>query len=78
MQATKYEASIEAKHSRRLAVEGKTETRIERLETKAGAMIGTLIREGREISYFFPVGGKCKEGSRYEVMAFIIRNGYVR
>ncbi len=69
---------FQSKHNRRLANESKTHDRLERLENKAEKMIGTLVREGREICYVFPVGGKYREGSKIALLDFLIRNQYVR
>lgn len=44
---------------------------------KAEAMIGELCREGRTVHYVYPVGGRYREGTRQELVDFLIRNRYV-
>lgn len=42
----------------------------------AEAMISELRREGKTIFYLYPVGGKYREGSRQELIGFLLRNKY--
>ena len=44
---------------------------------KAEAMLGELGRDGKTVYYFFPVGGRYREGSYGEMTSFLIRNRYV-
>jgi hypothetical protein len=75
MTTTNFERQMEAKHTRRLKAELKTDARLTRLENKAEAMIGELAG-GK--CYIFPVGGKYREGTKIELLEFLIRNKYVR
>lgn len=45
-------------------------------EDKAEEMIGQLQREGKTVFYVWPQGGKYREGSRLELIAFLVRNNY--
>ena len=49
---------------------------MEKHEAIAEKMIGTLCRDGQEVYYVFPQGGKYREGSWYELISFLIRNKY--
>jgi len=71
---TPYERSLELRHSRRQRDEDKTHARLVRLEEKAGRMVGEL-NSGK--CYIWPIGGSYREGSRAELIAFLIRNRYV-
>jgi len=53
---------MERKHITRMNRDDKTVERLERLEEKAMHLIGEL----------------CREGSQADLLAFLIRNGYVR
>jgi hypothetical protein len=64
---------LDARQSRRLAANGRTETRLMRREAKAQEMVGELSN-GK--CYVFPVGGKYREGNRAELVTFLIRNNY--
>lgn len=64
---------LEARQSRRMAAEARFLGRIERREAEAEKMIGELS-SGK--CYVFPVGGKYREGTRSELIAFLIRNNY--
>lgn len=39
-------------------------------------MIGELCREGKTVYYVWPQGGKYREGSVSELIAFLLRNNY--
>jgi hypothetical protein len=71
-----YERHLEARQSRRMAAEDRFLGRIEKLETAAYAMVGELCREGKTVFYIFPVGGHYREGTRAELISFLIRNNY--
>lgn len=64
---------LDARQSRRIASENRFLTRIERREAAAGAMIGEL-NSGK--LYVWPIGGKYREGSRDDLIAFLLRNNY--
>lgn len=67
------EQQLNALQSRRLAAQDRFLSRIERREEKAAELIGELAG-GR--FYVFPVGGKYREGSRAELISFLLRNNY--
>lgn len=67
------EAFFEARMARRIAAENRALDRRERREREAEKMIGELA-DGR--CYVYPAGGKYREGERYELVAFLIRNRY--
>jgi hypothetical protein len=67
---------LEANHNRRMAAESRFIDRLEKREAKAEKMIGTLIRNGKEVFYVWPEGGKYREGTEGELTAFLIRNKY--
>lgn len=64
---------LDARQARRMAAENRYLERMERRETEAEKMIGELI-SGK--LYVFPVGGRYREGSRQELISFLIRNNY--
>lgn len=72
---TNYEREMETKMLRRIRNEDKTHARLSRLEDKAEKVIGELT-SGK--CYIFPVGGRYREGTRAELIAFMVRNRYVR
>jgi hypothetical protein len=59
--------------NRRLASEDRYLARMEKREAMADLMIGEL-NSGK--LYVYPVGGKYREGTRAELIAFLIRNNY--
>lgn len=65
---------LEARQSRRMAANDKFLARMDCLEAKAEKMVGELA-SGK--CYVFPVGGKYKEGNRYDLVKYLIRNKYV-
>ena len=62
------------KHALRMRNEGRFLDRIERREISAEAMIGELVN-GKH--YIFPIGGKYREGTKVELVRFLMRNKYV-
>lgn len=64
---------LEARQSRRMAAEDRFLARIEKREAAAEQMIGELS-SGK--CYIWPVGGKYREGTRSELVSFLIRNRY--
>lgn len=64
---------LEARQSRRMASDARYLARMEKREAAAEQMIGELS-SGK--CYVFPVGGKYREGSRLELVQFLIRNRY--
>ncbi len=61
---------------RRMNREAKFENVISKREDTAEAMVGELCREGKKVYYVSPQGGKYREGTRLELIAFLIRNNY--
>jgi hypothetical protein len=70
------ERHLEARMNRRLAAEDRALARIEKREAAAEVQIGELCRQGKPVFYIWPVGGKYREGTRAELIAFLIRNNY--
>lgn len=64
---------LEARQARRMAAEDRFLARIEKREAEAEKMIGELS-SGK--FYVFPIGGKYREGTRSELIGFLIRNNY--
>lgn len=64
---------LEARQSRRMAAQDKFFDRLEKREAAAEQMIGEL--SGGKL-YVWPQGGKYREGTRSELIAFLIRNKY--
>ena len=71
-----FDRNFEAKQSRRMHAEDRFLARLERREAAAEQMIGELCREGRDVFYVFPVGGTYREGSRAELVAYLLRNNH--
>lgn len=70
------EAMLEAKSARRNRHDDKMNAKLVLREDAAESMVGTLIRDGKTISYVMP-GGRYREGGRLDLIAFLIRNNYV-
>lgn len=64
---------LDARQNRRLAANGRAEARLMQREAKAAEMIGELS-SGK--CYVFPVGGKYREGTRADLISYLIRNNY--
>lgn len=64
---------FEARLNRRMASDDRYLARLEKREAKADAMIGEL-NSGK--LYVWPVGGKYREGTRADLIAFLLRNNY--
>ncbi|MCB5201692.1 hypothetical protein LH464_04265 [Neorhizobium sp. T786] len=67
------ERQLEARQSRRMHAEDRFLNRIEKREAAAEAMIGEL-NSGK--LYVSPVGGKYREGTRADLIAFLLRSNY--
>lgn len=70
---------VEVNHNRRMANQARALAKWDGLgkrEDKAEQMIGELCRDGKKVLYVYPAGGKYREGSRLELIAFLIRNNY--
>ena len=64
---------LDARQARRMHAEHRFLVRIEKREAAADQMIGELA-SGK--CYVWPVGGKYREGSRADLISFLIRNRY--
>ena len=71
------EQFLESRVSRRIKAEDRALTRLEKREARAEKLIGTIVRNGNEVSYIWPQGGKYKEGRYFELVSFLVRNNYV-
>ncbi len=59
-----------------MAAEARFLEQREKREQAAEQMIGELCRDGKTVYYVWPQGGKCREGSVSELIAFLLRNNY--
>jgi hypothetical protein len=73
MNAHQIDKMLDARENRRIAAESKYFDRIDAREEQAEQMIGELA-SGK--LYVSPVGGKYREGTRSDLIAFLIRNNY--
>lgn len=64
---------LNATQSRRMAAQDRYLTSLDRREAVAASMIGELA-SGK--CYVWPVGGKYREGSRADLISFLVRNNY--
>ena len=64
---------LDANQARRMAAQDRFLARIEKRELIAEQMIGELS-SGK--FYVWPQGGKYREGTRFDLVAFLIRNNY--
>lgn len=69
------EAWLDGRDIRRCKNEARAVAKYDRQYAAAERMIGELV-SGK--LYVFPAGGKYREGSRAELIDFLIRNKYVR
>jgi hypothetical protein len=69
-----YEAFLDGRQGRRMKNEERAVIHMDKQLDAADRMIGTLS-SGK--SYVYPVGGKYREGSRGDLIDFLIRNKYV-
>ena len=67
---------LEARQARRMAAEARFLEQREKREQAAEQMIGELCRDGKTVYYVSPQGGKYREGSVSELIAFLLRNNY--
>ena len=69
----------EGNHNRRMANQARALANWDALskrEEDAEQMLGKLTRDGKEVFYVWPQGGKYREGQRSELIAFLVRNNY--
>lgn len=64
---------LEARQARRMHAEDRFLARLEKREAAADKMMGEL-NGGK--CYVYPVGGKYREGTRGELINFLVRNNY--
>lgn len=64
---------LEARQARRMHAQARALERIETREAKAAQMVGELA-SGK--CYVYPVGGSYREGTRADLIAFLLRNGH--
>lgn len=76
MMAWDIHRQLATNQSRRMAAEDRYLKRMEHREAAAERHIGELVRGGRQLLYIWPQGGKYREGSRLDLVAFLIRNHY--
>ena len=76
-EASRLERFIEGRISRRVKAEEKALTRLEKREALAEKLVGTVVRNGDEVSYIWPQGGKYQEGRYFDLVSFLVRNNYV-
>lgn len=67
------EEKLERRHDARVRRDEKSYAKLDAREEKAARMIGELA-SGK--CYVFPVGGKYREGTRAELISFLLRNRY--
>lgn len=70
---------LEGNQNRRMANQARALNNWDELserEDKAEEMLGQLQRDGKTVFYVWPHGGKYREGTRLELIAFLVRNNY--
>ena len=68
---------LDALQARRMACEHRFLVRLEKREAAARPQVGILMREGREVFYCWPQGGRYFESpSEQTVIDRLIRNNY--
>jgi hypothetical protein len=70
------EARLDTKELRRLNADAKAHNELTRREANAETMIGALCREGRTVYYVVIRPGRYREGTKHDLIAFLIRNRY--
>jgi hypothetical protein len=69
------EQQIESRVSRKIKSDDRAIARLDRREAESEKQVGTLVREGKTISYIV-AGGKYREGTTRDLVDFLIRNKY--
>jgi hypothetical protein len=72
----KAEREFEIKDNLRARNESKAWDRFCRRSDQAETMIGEIIKNGETVFYVWPAGGKYREGSKAELIEFLLRNNY--
>lgn len=71
---------LEGNQNRRMASQAralKNWDELSKREDEAEQMLGQLQRDGKTVYYVWPAGGKYREGTRLDLIAFLVRNRYV-
>jgi hypothetical protein len=71
-----FEAILDTRVDSREDREYATFLRLAKREEEAEEQIGELTRDGKTVFYVWPTGGKYREGSRVELVSYLIRNKY--
>lgn len=77
------DALLDNRQTRRMKEEDRFLARLEKREAAADALIGELIRDGKTVFYINlttrngNLTGKTREGARFELTDYLIRNHYV-
>lgn len=71
------EERFEARDRARWKADDKAYARLCRRMDKAENQIGELCRDGQQVFYVFPVGGKYHEGTQASLIDYLIRNRFV-
>jgi hypothetical protein len=77
--AISIEQQLAGNHNRRMANEARMLARWDELsdrEDAAEQMLGQLVRDGKVVFYAWPQGGKYREGTRLDMIAYLVRNKY--
>lgn len=77
MTETQIDRWLDGRERQRIARDERAFDLMDRRERDADRMIGTLCRNGVEVLYVFPHGGKYREGTRRELTNFLARNRYI-
>lgn len=70
------EERFEARDRARWKADEKAYARLCHRMDRAESQIGELCRDGRQVFYVFPVGGRYREGTPAELTAYLIRNHF--
>ena len=71
-----FEAIIDTRTVTRDNRDYTTFLRFAKREGEAEDQIGALIRDGKTVYYVWPAGGRYREGTRSELVSYLIRNQY--
>ena len=71
-----FEAILETRTDTRANRDYAAYLRLAAREEAAEEQIGTLTRDGQPVLYAWPAGGLYREGSRHELVNYLIRNHY--
>jgi hypothetical protein len=70
------DAHLAGREARRFKADERAWDRLDRRLDLAERQLGQLCRAGKLVHYVFPVGGRYREGTRHDLIAFLLRNGY--